>query len=259
MSISDKLDLSNYAVNDCGRVLLQEREENFADPNLTHAQKKSFHEDFLQENIPPSKRKDIGLQYLFKSSFGFASNNDKIEIHFSHYTIGEKRYTIQQALDLDYTYSVDINATFEVRLKETGEIKEQEIFFCDIPYMTEEGTFIVNGIERVVVAQIHRSPGVIFDYDVRAGLFFSRLIPEKGCWIEFEVSREKIISKIDRKAKIDLGILLTAIGSVKKREDFLRLFCQIETMELSGDLEKDAAILKGRYLATDIHGEDGKN
>ena len=258
MSISNKLDLSNYAVNDCGRILLQEREENFADPNLTHAQKKSFHEDFLQENVPPSKRKDIGLQYLFKSSFGFASNNDKIEIDFSYYTIGEKRYTIQQALDLDYTYSVDINATFEVRLKETGEIKEQEIFFCDIPYMTEEGTFIINGIERVVVAQIHRSPGVIFDYDVRAGLFFSRLIPEKGCWIEFEVSREKIISKIDRKAKIDLGILLTAMGSVKKREDFLRLFCQIETIELSGVLEKDADVLKGRYLATDIYGEDGK-
>lgn len=253
-SISDKLknDLSGYPLNDCGRILLQQREEGFANPNLTEIQKKSFYDDFLQENVEPHERENIGLQYLFNSSFGFASNNDKIEIHFSHYTIGEKRYTEKQALELDYTYSVDINATFEVRLKETEEIKEQEIFFCDVPYMTEDGTFIINGIERVVVAQIHRSPGVIFDYDARAGLFFSRLIPEKGCWVEFEVSREKVVAKVDRKFKIDLGILLTAIGVITDKEDFLKLFCDTESVKLAGDLEKDKSLI-GRYIALDIY------
>ena len=234
-----------------GRFFLSNKEEVLANPDINEVQIRSFKE-FLQEDVDPKDRKNVGLQFLFNSIFPFVAPNNTIVVEFSHYTIGDKKYSLKEAVYLDRSYTISIRATFRVVLKATGEIKEQEIFFCDMPYMTPNGTFVVNGIERTVVSQIHRSPGIIFDYNNRDGIYYSRIIPDRGCWLEFEIIKENIYVKVDRKTKIPLIIFLKALGYVDDGSEFIRLFCSTETVALTGKEDKDREKLVGAYLVQDI-------
>lgn len=199
-------------------------------PALNDIQLNSFSE-FIQRDVAADKRKEQGLQFLFTSTFPFESSDGKIRLEFSDYTVGEEACTIDQAIERDRTYSAPIRAKIRLILKETGEIKEQEIFICDIPLMTDYGTFIINGTERAVVSQIHRSPGVIFDYGVRKGMYHSRIIPDKGPWLEFEIIREVIYVRIDRKARVVLSCFMRALGVVEV-EDYLSIFFEGEAVDV---------------------------
>ena len=220
---------------------------------------KSGFEFFFQEDVDPLKRENIGLQYLFNSVFPFSSNDESIRVEFSHYTIGKKLYSKREAILRDKSYVVPIRANIRMFFQNTEEIKEQEIFICDFPYMTDDGTFVINGDERAVVSQMRRSPGVVFDFNNRAGVYHSRLIPEKGPWIEFEIVKDVIYVRIDKKARIPVTMLMRALGFVSN-EEILSLF-EFEkekiALENKGKEEIERELLDKRFFKN-IKDENGE-
>lgn len=193
-------------------------------PNLMGMQKNSYAR-FLQENIPPEKREDIGLQAVFQSIFPIKDFSGTASLEFVRYTFGEKKYDMEECIQRGMTYEMPIRITVRLVVyavdKETGtssirDIKEQEIYFGTIPLMTKKGTFIINGTERVVVSQLHRSPGVFFDHDkgkAHAGkvLYSARIIPLRGSWIDMEIDTKEIVYiRIDRRRRFPVTLLLKA-------------------------------------------------
>ena len=243
--------LKKYDVSTQNRVFLHKSRELLDIDNINDIQLNSY-KDFLQEDVLPEERKSIGLQFLFNSIFPFESTDKKIRVEFKHYSIDEKKYTREEAIALDQSYTIPIRATIELILEERGEIKEQEIYICDMPYMTDTGTFIINGAERVVVSQIHRSPGVIFGYSSRANMFHSRLIPNRGPWLEFEIVKEVMYVRIDRKARLSITSLLKALGIIDTREAMIQTFFETENVKITNNKEKMNELLVDRYLAKDI-------
>ncbi len=162
--------------------------------------------------------KNIGLRELFEEISPITDFTGKnMELEFRDYNFGEPRYTVYECRRRDMTYAAPLRVRVQLRIKETGEIKESEIFMGDFPLMTENGTFVINGAERVVVSQLVRSPGVYFtaaeDANTGRKLFGAKLIPNRGAWLEFETSNKDVMSvKVDRKRKIPVTILLRAIG-----------------------------------------------
>lgn len=199
-------------------------------PDLVEIQKDSY-EAFLQADIEPSKRKMIGLQYVFKNYFPIESTNHSIILDFVDYKLGVPKSTEEEAIEKDLTYSIPLRCKMRLIYRETGEIREKELFLGDIPMMTERGTFIINGSERVVVSQIHKSPGVVFSYDGKKQIFVGKIIPDKGAWLEFELDTKKelLFVKIDRKKRILITTFLRAIG-FETNESILELF--YDTVEL---------------------------
>src|SRR5438045_7515959 len=156
-----------------------------------------------------------------------------MELEFKDYSFGEPRYSVFECRQRDMTYAAPLRVRFQLLIKETGEIKESEIFMGDFPLMTETGTFVINGAERVVVSQLVRSPGVYFtaSEDPATGrkMFAAKLIPNRGAWLEFETSNKNLLSvKVDRKRKIPVTILLRAIGYAND-EDLAALFAAVNT------------------------------
>ena len=234
-----------------GRVVFAKKEETFKLPYLNDVQVDSF-KSFLQENVEPLERKNIGFQNLFTSSFPFVSNDGKVKLEFISYVVEEKTYSVNTAIENDRNYTVPIKAKIRLILEEIGEIKEQEIFICDLPYMTDQGTFIINGVERVVVSQIHRSPGVIFDYNNRALIHHSRIIPNKGPWLEFEILKEVIYVRIDRKTRILLTFFLRALG-FESNESIVKLFFEKENISIKDKTAEELKdLLLGRYVFENI-------
>ncbi len=201
-------------------------------PDLLEVQKASFAE-FLQNDVPPSERDNKkGLQNAFESVFPVVSFNNAVELSFSGYVLGEPQYDVQECKLRGATFSLPIKirvalASHEVDdngdRKTLKDIKEQEIYFGDIPCMTEYGTFVINGTERVVVNQLHRSPGTFFDRDktkstgVASDVYMSRLIPYHGSWLDFEFDSKGILYvKIDRKKKFPATVFLKAWGYTKQ-------------------------------------------
>ncbi len=142
----------------------------------------------------------------------------KMELRFGEYSFGEPKYGERECRERDATYAAPLRVKVELIVKETGEVKEQELFMGDFPLMTPTGTFIINGAERVVVSQLVRSPGVYFtlekDPTTGRGLAFAKVIPNRGAWLEFETSNRDVISvKVDRKRKIPVTTLLRAIDT----------------------------------------------
>src|SRR3974390_2260625 len=151
--------------------------------------------EFLQWNASPDKRKIQGLQAAFMDVFPITNTDESLTLEFVSYELGEPRYTVEEALAKDTIYSAPLKATFRILQREENakvkQIAEQDVYICDIPLMTENATFIINGAERVVVSQLHRSPGVIFEEDEEKkissygkNLFFATLIPYRGAWVE---------------------------------------------------------------------------
>src|SRR5215218_8570455 len=192
-------------------------------PNLIKVQIESF--DWF---------KNQGLQELFEEISPITDFTGKnMELRFLDYHFGEPRYSVLECRQRDMTYAAPLRVRVQLLIKETGEIKESEIFMGDFPLMTENGTFVINGAERVVVSQLVRSPGVYFtaaeDPNTGRKLFGAKLIPNRGAWLEFESSNKDVMSvKVDRKRKIPVTILLRAIG-YGSDEQILSLFTEVDT------------------------------
>ena len=222
-------------------------------PNLIDIQTGSF-EWFLQKDLDPSKRtNDQGLESVFKSIFPIESTNKDIILDYVSYSLGDPKYSEQEAREKDLTYSIPLKALLRLIYVNTGEVREKDIFMGDIPLMTDRGTFIINGAERVVVSQIHKSPGVIFSKDTKKMLYTAKIIPDKGAWLEFELDTKKelLYIKIDRKKRVLVTTLLKAIG-YESNEDILSLFYDVKELDLSVDNQDLISI----RLAQDIFSEE---
>jgi len=210
-------------------------------PDLIGMQRESF-QRFLQMDVPPEKRKEIGLQAVFKSVFPIKDFTGSASLEFVAYRFGEVKHSIEECIHRGMTYEIPVRITARLVVydvdAETGvsnirDIKEQEIYFGTIPLMTEKGTFIINGTERVVVSQLHRSSGVFFDHDKGKShssgkiIYSSRIIPVRGSWIDMEIDPKDIVYiRIDRRRKFPVTILFKAFGYTV--EDLLAYFYRKE-------------------------------
>ncbi len=196
-------------------------------PNLIEMQRESYRQ-FLQKDVPPEQRKEIGLQEAFKSVFPISDFSGTSSLEFVKYTFEEPKYGEEECLDKGMTYEAPLKLTVRLLVFDTDvdegtksirDIKEQEIYFGTLPMMTERGTFIVNGTERVIVSQLHRSPGVFFDHDKgktqSSGkfLYSARIIPLRGSWLDFEFDPKDLLHvRIDRRRKFPVTTFLKALG-----------------------------------------------
>lgn len=199
-------------------------------PNLIELQKTSY-ENFLQMDVPLDKRESTGLQAVFQSVFPISDFAGKAQLEFYRYDFDAPKYDVDECKQRGMTFAAPLRVTFrlvvwdideETDAKSIRDIKEQEVYMGDIPLMTENGTFIINGIERVVVSQMHRSPGVFFDHDSgkthSSGkyLFSARVIPYRGSWLDFEFdAKDLVFARIDRKRKLPVTTLLMILDSVE--------------------------------------------
>ena len=234
--------------------------QNFMEiPNLIDIQLSSY-ESFLQkeklDNNEPLENK--GLQEVFDSTFPIESPDGNMSLEYEFYKLEEEniKFTELQCKQKGLTYSVPLKAKINLNFKDTGAILQKEIYMGDIPLMTDRGTFIVNGAERVVVSQIHRSPGVIFNHE--KGVYSSRIIPYRGSWLEFEIDQKKdlIYAKIDRKKKILGTIFLRALG-FSTREEIIDQFYETETVAVDA-AKKEELVDKVLARAVKIKNEDGE-
>ncbi len=196
-------------------------------PHLIAIQKLSY-DRFLQTDIEPDKREDIGLQRVFKSVFPIKDYNNAASLEFVSYSLGIPKYDVDECRDRGMTWAAPLRVTIQLVLWETNEdtgarslsaLKEDTVYFGEIPLMTERGTFMVNGTERVVVSQLHRSPGVFFDHDKGKShpsgklLYSARVIPYRGSWLDFEFDIKDVLHvRIDRRRKLPCTLLLRALG-----------------------------------------------
>src|SRR5262245_331429 len=216
-------------------------------PNLIDIQKRSY-EEFLQRGVPPEGRKDQGLQAVFKSVFPIKDFNETASLEFVSYTLSEPKYDVDECHQRGMTFAAPLKVTVQLVIwdvdPESGarsikNVKEQEVYFGEIPLMTQHGTFMVNGTERVIVSQLHRSPGVFFDHDKgkthASGklLYSARIITYHGSWIDFESDPKDILFvRIELRRKFQATVLLRALGMTT--EDLLNYFYRKDTIILDG-------------------------
>ena len=224
-------------------------------PDFLDVQLKSF-KDFLQLDTPAEQRKNDGLYKVFAENFPIADTRNNFVLEFLDYYIDAPRYSVEECLERGLTYSVPLKAKLKLYCTdpdhEDFDTVVQDVFLGPIPYMTENGTFVINGAERVVVSQLHRSPGVFFGSSIHANgtqLYSARIIPFKGSWIEFATDINNVMyAYIDRKKKLPVTTLLRAIG-FEKDKDILQIF------GLSEEVKATKANLKkyiGRKLAARV-------
>src|SRR5687767_8886467 len=238
-------------------------------PNLIDIQKRSY-DKFLQLDIPHEKREDIGLQGVFKSVFPIKDFSETSSLEFVSYNLEKPKYDVDECRQRGMTFAAPIKVVIRLVVwdvnEETGvqsirDVKEQEVYFGEIPLMTESGTFIINGTERVIVSQLHRSPGVFFDHDKgkthSSGklLYSARVIPYRGSWLDFEFDHKDILFvRIDRRRKLHATVLLRALGY--STEELLNYFYSTETVfiEKGGKFSKSIEydLLPGQRSTRDI-------
>ena len=227
-------------------------------PDFLEVQLKSF-EDFLQLDTPPEKRVNDGLYKVFAENFPITDTRNNFVLEFLDYYIDPPRYSITECLERGLTYSVPLKAKLKLYCTdpdhEDFDTVIQDVFLGPIPYMTKQGTFIINGAERVVVSQLHRSPGVFFGQSVHANgtpLYSARIIPFKGSWIEFATDINNVMyAYIDRKKKLPVTTLLRAIG-FESDKDILDIFNLAEEFKVTKTSMKKALgrMMAGRVLTT---------
>src|SRR3954462_4778031 len=214
-------------------------------PNLIDIQKNSY-DKFLQAEIAPERREDTGLQGVFKSVFPIKDFNETSSLEFVSYHLEKPKYDVDECHQRGMTYSAPIKVVVRLVVwdkdPDTGaqsirDVKEQEVYFGEIPLMTENGTFIINGTERVVVSQLHRSPGAFFDHDKGKShssgklLYNARIIPYRGSWLDFEFDpKDLLYVRIDRRRKMHATVLLKALGY--STEELLAFYYSTETVYL---------------------------
>jgi len=237
--------------------------QNFMDvPNLIAIQTSSY-ESFLQAEALKEKKEVLnqGLQDVFTSTFPIESPNGDMSLEYEFYELDwdNLKFSEIECKQKGLTYSVPLKARINLNFLQTGAILQKDIYMGDIPLMTDRGTFVINGAERVVVSQIHRSPGVIFCHD--KGVYSSRIIPYRGSWLEFEIDQKKelIFAKIDRKKKILGTIFLRALG-YSTREEIIRCFYDVEDVDVKNTTEGKEAlferVLADAVIIKDENGEE---
>ncbi len=240
-------------------ILTEKPRVNFASiknplpfPDFLEVQLKSF-KDFLQLDVPPEERKNQGLYKVFAENFPIADTRNNFVLEFLDYYIDPPRYTIAECLERGLTYSVPLKAKLKLYCTdpdhEDFDTTIQDVYLGPIPYMTEQGTFVINGAERVVVSQLHRSPGVFFGQSTHANgtkLYSARIIPFRGSWIEFATDINNVMyAYIDRKKKLPVTTLLRAIG-LESDKDIIQIFDLAEEIKVTKANLKAAV---GRRLA----------
>ncbi|MBI3557863.1 MAG: DNA-directed RNA polymerase subunit beta [Deltaproteobacteria bacterium] len=237
-------------------------------PDLIELQKKSY-ELFLQKDAKPNKRQAIGLQAVFKSVFPIEDFNRTASLEFESYVLEKPKYDVLECRQRGMTFAAPLKVTVrlvvydvdeETQTRNIRDIKEQEVYLGEIPLMTESGSFIINGTERVIVSQLHRSPGVIFDHDQGKShssgkiLYSARIIPHRGSWLDFEFDHKDILyARIDRKRKMPATIVLRALGY--STQELLQYFYKVETINQEGDQffkRLDFEILSGQRADEDL-------
>ncbi|HEY4485118.1 MAG TPA: DNA-directed RNA polymerase subunit beta [Nitrospiria bacterium] len=214
-------------------------------PDLIDIQKSSY-ERFLQKAVAPARRQDTGLQAAFNSVFPISDYNETAEIHMVEYSLSAPKYGVRECLERGMTFAAPLKIKVRLDLydkeakgpnKKIRESKESEVYLGELPLMTDTGTFIVNGTERVVVSQLHRSPGVAFTHDKgrthASGkvLYSARIIPYRGSWLDFEFdARDILYVRIDRRRKLPVTVLLKAFGY--STEDLYRMYYPIEEIQV---------------------------
>jgi DNA-directed RNA polymerase subunit beta len=237
-------------------------------PNLIDIQKSSY-DKFLQSDVGPRERKEIGLESVFRSVFPIKDFDGTSELVYVSYNLEKPKYDVDECRQRGMTFAAPIKVTTQLMVYDTREggerivrdIKEQEVYFGEIPLMTETGTFIINGTERVVVSQLHRSPGVFFDHDKgkthSSGklLYSARIIPYSGSWLDFEFDHKDIMFvRIDRRRKMHATVLLRALNY--STQELLNYFYSTETVyiEKGGKFSKSIEydLLAGQRATRDI-------
>ncbi len=241
-------------------------------PNLIEIQLDSY-EKFLQQNIPTEKRENVGLQGVFNSVFPIKDSHETTTLEFVKYEIGDPKNSEEECIFRGLTYAAPMRVTIrlvvwnvdpDTKAKDIRAVKEQDVYFGEIPLMTERGTFIINGTERAVVSQLHRSPGVYFDSDQTKSLlggglsYTARIIPYRGSWLDFEFDhKEFVYVRIDKKKKIHVTLFLKALGYTKK--EILDYFYEREKVIIKGDKlfkQTPPALLVGQKASGDIINEE---
>ena len=237
-------------------------------PNLIAIQRQSY-EKFLQRDVAPEQRGNEGLQAVFSGVFPIKDFNETASLEFVSYRLEEPKFDVDECRQRWMTFAAPIQVRIRLVVwdvnEETGlrtmrDVKEQEVYFGEVPLMTEQGTFIINGTERVIVSQLHRAPGVFFDNDRgkthSSGkvLYFARIIPYRGSWIDFEFDHRDILYvRIDRRRKLPATVLLRALGYTT--EELLNFFYQTEKIYLEDKKITKAvneAVLEGQVFSRDV-------
>src|SRR6186713_3402798 len=202
---------------------------------------------FLQAEVPEEKRNEAGLHAAFKSVFPIVSYSGNASLEYVSYRLGEPVFDVKECQLRGLTYAAPLRT--KVRLivldkeaagakKPVKDVREQEVYLGELPLMTDNGTFVINGTERVIVSQLHRSPGVFFDHDRGKShssgklLFSARIIPYRGSWLDFEFDpKDAVFTRIDRRRKLPVTILLRALGY--NNEEILKLFFEVNTFHIA--------------------------
>src|SRR5450631_3572421 len=235
------------------RIYFGTIKEGIEPPNLIEVQLNSYL-DFLQKDVPFSKRKNSGLQAVFKEVFPIESYDEKATLDFSHYEIGEPKLTALEAQRESQTFSAPLHVTFQLR-EEKGT-KEEKVYMGEIPLMTPQGTFVINGAERVVVSQLHRSPGICFESSLHLNgkvLFSFRIIPARGSWVEVQFDTNDLLYiYLDRRKRRRKFLATTFLRSIGfgGDGDIIKIFYNIEKLNLTSGMEDE--LLAQKVLVADV-------
>ena len=227
-------------------------------PNLIDIQLCSYERFLQRESVGKGEKLGAqGLEEVFQTTFPIESPSGDMKLTYEYYTLDEEsvKFSELDCKQKGITYAIPLKARINLIFQNTGEIRQKDIYMGDIPIMSDRGTFIISGSERVVVSQIHRSPGVIFSHE--KGIYSSRLIPYRGSWLEFEIDqkRELIYAKVDRKKRILGTIFLRALG-FESREEIIKAFYDTEPLEINAE-NKDK--INGMVLAAPVWVDDGSS
>ncbi|MFA3798912.1 DNA-directed RNA polymerase subunit beta [Leptotrichia hongkongensis] len=241
-------------------------------PHFLEFQLNSY-EDFLQTKVPPQKRENKGFEAIFNEIFPIESSNGLLKLEYLWYEIHDNDEPLNDELECKKrgkTYSGQLKVRLKLTNKRTGEIQETLVHFGDIPLMTDKATFIINGAERVVISQLHRSPGITFnkELNIQTGkdVFIGKIIPYKGTWLEFETDKNDILNvKIDRRKKVLLPVFLKAVDFFQNNTEIMNHFFEEKEVELSElyskyrDTELEEVLrsrLEGSFVREDILDEE---
>ena len=223
-----------YTATERKRVSFGKIPEAMELPNLISVQRESF-----------ERFKDEGLREAFKESSPIQSQNHVLEVTFGEHQFGDPAHTVEECREKDMTYQAPLLTDVRLTNKETGEIKGQLVFMGDFPMMTDQGTFIINGTERIVVSQLVRSPGVYYSSEMDSGkqIYKAQIIPSRGAWLEFEVDkRDQLMVSIDRKRKQSATMFLRALGIAVTNDDIIELLGNSDVIKRT--LERDTALTR---------------
>ena len=237
-------------------------------PYLLSIQLDSYNK-FLQQGIPVDDRKDVGLNSAFKTVFPIVSYSGNASLEYVSYKLGKSVFDVQECKLRGQTYAAPIRVKVRLviydkeasgKIKPVKEVREQDVYLGEMPLMTDDGTFVINGTERVIVSQLHRSPGVFFDHDKGKShssgklLFSARVIPYRGSWLDFEFdAKDSLFARIDRRRKLPVTIIMRALGL--NNEEMLSMFFETNEFHLSQKNIKMILIpdrLRGETASFDI-------